>query len=222
MKNSPRIKDLPSSERPIERLIKNGPGSLSMAELLAILIGSGIKGENAYNVAEKILSEYTSKDLINIHFSELMSLKGIGKTKASRIIAGIELTKRLQSYKEDTPVYINSSEHAFNLVINDLKDSTKEALVAIFLTRNNRLINYVKIGQGGISSITVKTKDILVEALKSDAEKIILVHNHPSGDLTPSKEDIEFTKNLIKQCEVIHIPLIDHIIVGSKGYKSTM
>ena len=220
-----KIKELPLSERPYEKLEIYGPEKLSNAELIAIVIKSGTKDESSIHIAQRILSlekaNGTSlKFLQEMSVNELMKIKGIGKVKALQIKAICEIAKRMSSPMDITSIQINSPRDVANLLMDEMKYNKRECVKAILLNVKNVVVKIVDICYGGTNSAILKPKDVLHEAIKIEAPKIILVHNHPSGDPTPSKKDIEFTDNLIKASGVMGIELLDHIIIGDQSFRS--
>lgn len=219
------IKELPLSERPYEKLEIYGPEKLSNAELIAIIIKNGTKDENSLHIAQRILSlEKSSKNnlkfLQEISINELMKIKGIGKVKALQIKAIGEISKRISNPMNITNIRINSPRDVANLLMDEMKYNKRECVKAILLNIKNVVVKIVDICYGGTNSAILKPKDILHEAIRIEAPKIILVHNHPSGDPTPSKQDNEFTDNLIKASEIMGIELLDHIIIGDQSFRS--
>lgn len=220
-----KIKELPLSERPYEKMEIYGPEKLSNAELIAIVIKSGTKDESSIHIAQRILSLEKSngtnlKFLQEMSVNELMKIKGIGKVKAIQIMAICEIAKRMSSPMNITNIQINSPRDVANLLMDEMKYKKRECVKTILLNIKNVVVKIVDICYGGTNSAILKPKDVLHEAIKNEAPKIILVHNHPSGDPTPSKKDIEFTDNLIKAAEIMGIELLDHIVIGDQSFRS--
>ncbi len=220
-----KIKELPLSERPYEKLEIYGPEKLSNAELIAIIIKNGTKDESSVHIAQRVLSlEKTNrknlKFLQEISVNELMKIKGIGKVKALQIKAISEIAKRISSPMDITNIQINSPRDVANLLMDEMKYYKRECVKAILLNVKNIVIKIVDICYGGTNSAILRPKDVLHEAIKIEAPKIILVHNHPSGDPTPSNQDKEFTENLIKASKIMGIELLDHIIIGDQSFRS--
>lgn len=149
-----------------------------------------------------------------------MKIKGIGKVKALQIKATIEIAKRMSSPMDITNIQINSSRDAANLLMDEMKYKKRECVKAILLNTKNIVVKIVDICYGGTNSAILKPKDVLHEAINIEAPKIILVHNHPSGDPTPSKSDIEFTNKLVKASKIMGIELLDHIVIGDQSFRS--
>ena len=223
-----KMKELPISERPYEKLEMYGASTLSNAELLAIIIKSGTKEESSLTLAQKILSlgknknckEDNIKFLQELSIEEFMKIKGIGKVKAIQLKATCELAKRISKPITQIKTKIRTPQDIANLFIDELKVEKREIVKVIIMNSQNVILKIQTISQGGTSSARVDTKDILMEAVKIGAPKIILIHNHPSGETKPSKSDIEFTNKLEKAAEILGILLLDHIIIGYNQYTS--
>ena len=220
-----KMKQLPLSERPYEKLEMYGAHTLSNAELLAIIIKSGTKEESSIETAQKILS-MKNKNSDNLRFiqdmsiEEFTSIKGIGRVKAIQLKAVGEIAKRLSRPIENSKVKISSPGDVANLLIDELRYEKREIVKVIILNTKNVVIKMVDICLGSNNSAILKPKDALIDAIKMGAPKIILVHNHPSGDPTPSKADIDFTKRLEQASSIVGIELLDHIIIGDSKFES--
>ncbi len=220
-----KIKGLPISERPYEKLEMYGEDTLSNAELLAIIIKTGTKDENSLSLAQKILS-MNNKNSDNLKFiqdmsiEDFMSIKGIGRVKAIQLKAVCELAKRISRPINNLNVHIEKIKDVTNLLMDELRNEKKEVVKLILLNNKNVLIKIRDICLGTDNLAILKPKDVLVEAIKAGAPKIILVHNHPSGDPTPSERDIELTKELVKSSSMMGIKFLDHIIIGNSKYES--
>lgn len=220
-----KIKEIPQSERPYEKLEMYGAQALSNAELLAIIIKNGTKEESSVMLAQKILSMQKSTQdslrfLQDISIKEFMSIKGIGKVKAIQLLAVCELTKRISRPIKNFNVQIKSPQDVADLLINELKYEKREIVKVLMLNVKNNILKIEDIALGGTSFAVFEIKDVLKEAIKIGAPKIILVHNHPSGDPTPSHEDIELTQKLEEVSKMLEIELLDHVIIGDGKYKS--
>ncbi len=213
------IKDIPRDERPRERLIKYGASSLSNAELLAIILRTGVKGENVLTLAGNLLSKYDLKKLSKADVSELRKIKGISDAKACQIAACFELGRRASVYRGEEKPRIRSPEEAYS-VVSDLSSEPQEVFAVLLLDIKNRVIKREKLFRGGRASSLVEPQEIFRRALLESASRIILVHNHPSGDPEPSSEDINITKRVKEAGELVGIDVLDHIIVGDSGYVS--
>ena len=221
-----KMKELPKTERPYEKLELYGEKALTNAELLAIIIKTGTKEETSIGLAQKILklNEYEERDDLNflreITIEEFMKIKGIGKIKAIQLRAVCELASRMNSNINYKTKKIMQSRDVANILMDKMRFEKQEILKTVILDSKNNLLKIkdVAIGSGNFATATIKS--ILNEAVKIEASKIILVHNHPSGDPTPSGADIEFTERVKKAAEILGIKLIDHIIIGRRNYKS--
>ena len=213
------------SERPYEKLEMYGEEKLSNAELLAIIIKSGTKEESSVSLAQRILSlekngENNLKFLQNISMKEFMSIKGIGKVKAIQLRALCELTKRMSTPINTNQIQINSPKDVAELLTDEMKYEKQETVKAIILNSKNVIIKIADICTGTTNSAMLRPKDVLHEIIKLGEPKIILVHNHPSGDPMPSKSDFEFTERLVQAANIVGVELLDHIVVAEKGYNS--
>jgi DNA repair protein RadC len=216
-----RIKDLPESERPREKLTKYGAEVLSNAELLAILLRTGTKDESAIDIAYKLLKHQEGIGFIlENKAEELSSIHGIGPAKAAQLKAAVELGRRLatQTYKKE--IFIRCSKDASNIVMEDMRYLKKECMKAILLNIKCGLVSIEEISVGSINSSIVHPREVFVPAIKKSCASLILVHNHPSGDPTPSQEDINITNRLIEGGKILGIEVVDHIIIGDGKYVS--
>lgn len=223
-----KLKELPDLERPYEKLLLYGAEKLSNAELLGIIIKTGTKEENAVTLAQRILSiknnEKVSKDndlrnLLELTVEEFMKIKGIGKVKAIQLKALCELTKRMSVPIRDTNI-VKSSGDVANLLMEEMRYEKREKVKLIVLTSKNVVLRIKDISYGGNNFAVVEPKDVLIEAVKSEAPRIILAHNHPSGDPTPSKSDFETTRRIKEAANILGIELLDHIVIGDGVYRS--
>lgn len=211
-----KIKDTPKVDRPQEKLIKYGTKKLSDAELLAIILRTGTQETNVLELSKKILRKF--KDILkNTSIEKLKEIPGLGETKSCQIVAAIELCRRLEH--DETKLQLISPEAVFNSV-KEIRDSKKEHLMAIYLDIKNREIVREIISVGTLTANLAHPREIFEPAVKLLAASIIIVHNHPSGETNPSKEDIEITKQLHKAGEIMGIPILDHIIVTKDGFYS--
>jgi len=222
MKDSFTVHDLPPGERPRERLFKLGSEALSAQEILALILGRGIKGESVMVTSQKLLSRFGNlKGVANASVEELTQTRGIGPAKAAQIKAALELSKRLEVDVDDKPKRVlKSPEDVAAEMRGRLKGKKKEHFWVICLDTRNRLINCKPVSIGSLDTSIVHPREVFKEAVSSSAASVIFVHNHPSGDPEPSKEDIELTKRLVKAGEIIGIDVLDHIIVCDKSYLS--
>lgn len=212
-----KIKDLPKVDRPREKLIKYGSEKLRNDELLAIILGTGIKGLNAIDLSKKLIKLFGQEKLIRVTFDELSNFSGIGNTKACRIIATFELGKRLLNGKKTS--FIMKPKDVWN-ELAEVRESKKEHFVVFYLDVKNQIIKKEIISIGILNTSLVHPREVFEPAIKHLAGQIIISHNHPSGDPTPSEEDVELTKRLIKAGEILGIEIIDHVIVSSPKFYS--
>jgi DNA repair protein RadC len=216
------IHDLPNAERPRERMQRHGAEALSTAELIAALIGSGSRGESVLITAQKLLSRFGNlHNVAQASVKELSGVKGIGIAKATQIKAAFELGRRLDDpdyYVKDAPV--QSPEQAYKSVQEKLKGKKKEHFYILCLDTRNRVCDKKQVSVGNLDSSIVHPREVFKDAISSLAASVIFVHNHPSGDLEPSSEDVNLTKRLVEAGELLGIPVLDHIIVSDRGYTS--
>jgi len=215
-----KIKSLPSEDRPREKLIKKGAHLLTNSELLAIILRTGNKKENVINLSNKIFTKYNLKTLSRIEISKLEKISGIGKVKASQIIACFELARRLNSFKKDKKPIIKNAKDIVKIFTSEMSTLKKEHFKGIYLNSRKRIIKEETIFIGSLNESVVHPREIFQIALSENAAAIILLHNHPSGDPTPSNFDIEVTKELIKSGKILGIEILDHIILGDNKYMS--
>lgn len=222
-----KIKEKPMDERPYEKFEKYGADALSDTELLAILLRSGTGGCNVTELAHNILSYKTTlKDgnallsLYEVHYEELCQIKGVGKVKALQILAVLELSKRLAKARYRPTAQISSPSMVANYFMEILRHYKEEHFIVALLDAKCKLLAYENISKGSLTASIVHPREVYKIAIARSAYSIIVVHNHPSGDPTPSKEDIGITKRLKEAGEIIGIPLLDHIVIGDSTYKS--
>lgn len=208
-----KIKDLPKFDRPREKLMKYGSEKLRNDELLAIILGIGVKGLNAIDLSKKLMKYFNREKLIRVTFDELSNFSGIGNTKACRIIATFELGKRLLNGKKTS--CIMKPKDVWN-ELREVRESKKEHFVVFYLDVKNQIIKKEIISIGTLNTSLVHPREVFEPAIKHLAGQIIISHNHPSGDPTPSEEDVELTKRLVKAGEILGIEIIDHVIVSSQ------
>lgn len=215
------MKELPKVERPREKYKENGFERLSDADLIAILLRTGYKNMSVSELALHLLKEIESlKKLKETSLESLSKIKGIGEVKAITILTALELGKRMYTNKDKKQEKIRNAEDLYNLFAKELETKTQEHLIAIFLNSKNKIIEYKTIFIGSANQSVAHPRDIFKEAMKNAAVKIMLIHNHPSGDSAPSKEDIIFTKRMLDAGNLLQIPLLDHIIIGKNNYYS--
>lgn len=222
MQDNIRMNDIPINERPTEKLMRFGVDTLTNAELLAILLRSGTRGENVVSISTRLLAQLNGLDgLLNVSIDEISKIKGIKTVKACQLIAMIELFKRFRTLKSQRDEFkISSPKDVSELLINEMNGLSQEVLKLILLNTKNIIIGTKDIFKGSLNSSIVHPREIFREAVQRGSANIIVCHNHPSGDPTPSKEDINITLRL-KQCgDIMGIGLLDHIIIGNNQYVS--
>ena len=216
-----KMKQLPESERPYEKMQIYGEKKLSNSELLAIIIKAGTKDETSVDLANRVLSLVNKiRDLGNLSTKEIEQIKGIGKVKAIQIKAVCELASRMNTPIEKIDKKINCSKDVVDLVSEELRYLRYEMLKIILLDGKNKLKKIIDIKLGNSKEINITPTEILQEVIKEQASKFVLVHNHPSGEVIPSKLDIEFTKRMQVCAKLLDVILLDHIIIGNEKYKS--
>ena len=217
----PTIKELPQSERPRERLIAMGEESLSDAELLGIIIRDGTPDASAVDLARKILFKYGDfKSLATKTTGELAMIKGIGPAKAAQVKAAMAIARRFAAIPLTSGKRVGSSEDIFNHLHERLRDRRQETFLLLLLDSKNRIIKDLQISVGSLSSSMVHPREVFAPAIRESAASVIFVHNHPSGDPTPSQEDLEITNRLREVSNVVGIKVLDHVIIGAGRYVS--
>ncbi|WP_413065983.1 RadC family protein [Siminovitchia sp. 179-K 8D1 HS] len=215
------IKDFPVEDRPRERLIHHGPASLSNQELLAILLRTGTKSESVLQLANRLLTQFDGLLwLKEAALEEIMGIKGIGQAKAVQIAAAVELGRRISNLSYDDRYVIRSPEDGANYVMNDMRFLTQEHFVCLYLNTKNQVLHRQTIFIGSLNASIVHPREVFKEAFRRSAASIICLHNHPSGDPSPSREDIEVTKRLVECGKIIGIEILDHLIIGDNQYVS--
>ncbi len=217
----PTIRELPSEARPRERLIADGADSLSPAELLAIILRVGGPGENAIAMANRLLAHFKGMvGLARASIEELCAVKGMGEAKATQLKAAMELGRRMHlAAPEDRP-RINSPADVANLLMMEMGLLEREEMRAALLDTKNYLMKVVTIYQGSLNAAVVRTAEVFREPVRANSLSIVLVHNHPSGDPTPSPEDIQVTEQLVAAGRLLDIELLDHIVIGRNRFVS--
>ncbi len=211
--------EIPKKERPRERFLKYGVESLSNSELISIILNTGTKGLSVVDLSNNILKNIDDiTDLKNITLNKLKSIDGIGMVKAIKLISSIELGKRVYCDKKTDKIKMNTTKKVYEFMKDEFKDNNQEFFYALYLDTKKNLIEKKLLFIGTINRSIVHPREIFKNAYLLSASTIICVHNHPSGDSTPSKEDIIFTKNLVEIGKIQDINIIDHIIIGKDYY----
>ncbi len=221
VESSYKITRWPEKERPRERLLQHGPQPLTESELLGILLGKGTRKKTAVDLARELLDQYESlQKLFSRSPSELMKVKGIGSAKAATLSAAFELVRRIQSQGNMAKPSFKRSLEVANHYLPLMRDLRKEVFKVLLLNRANRLIKDVTISEGTLEASIVHPRDVFREALLEPAAGIILIHNHPSGNPSPSEEDLRITKQLVEAGRLLGIKVYDHIILAGESYRS--
>ena len=216
-----RIMDLHESDRPRERLAALGPQALTNAELIAILLRVGVKGENAVTVGQRLLKKFGG--LSGLHrapFAELKKQHGLGEAKAAQIKAAIELGRRLTLESPEERPTINSPADAAALVAYEMSALEQEHLRVILLDRRNRVLETVEIYKGSVNSSQVRVGEVFKEAIRKNASALIVIHNHPSGDPTPSPDDVAVTRAIVQAGKMLDVDVLDHMVIGQGKWVS--
>ncbi len=209
-----RIIDLPAEDRPSNRPMSNGSASLSNAELLSIILKSSSVAENAINLSQRVLSQFDLKQLSAIDTTQLMKIHGIKSGKAAQIVACFELARRLEMFDSSSKFKINSPEDVYRRLYPTMRESKKEHFVELCLDTKNQIIREDTISVGSLNANIVHPREVFRTALIESAAHIIVAHNHPSGDPTPSREDVDITKKLVETGKIMGIDVLDHVIIG--------
>ncbi len=217
------IKNWPEEDRPRERLVDQGPEALTDAQLLAIIlrVGDKVGKKSALDIGRELLTtfgNFRSLDLLTVR--ELCAIKGIGLAKAAQVKAALEIGKRMSSQYGAKKKQFRSSEDVVNHYIPLMRSIKKEIFKIILLDSKNKILKDIIISQGSLTSSLVHPREVLNPAIKESAASIILIHNHPSGDPTPSQDDIEITQRLKQACDIVGIKVLDHIVIGEKSHFS--
>lgn len=222
MVNSMLIKDFPENERPRERLVKYGAKNLSTNELIAIILKTGIRDFSSKYLANEILKLVKDvSDLKNLTLSKLISINGIGAVKAIEFLAALELGRRVYDYKPlDNNLKCNSAEKIFRHFRSELSGLNQEYFYCLYLNQQKKLIDKKLLFKGTLNRSLIHPREIFKGAYLSSAAYIICIHNHPSGNVIPSNEDINITDSLVEIGKIQGIPIIDHIIIGENNYYS--
>ena len=224
MKNTNNIASLALEDRPYEKCQRFGAKNLTDAELLAIILRTGSKEENSLELAKRILKTVSLKEgLLSLHewsTEQLLELKGIGIVKAVQIASLLELASRLSKAKANTGLDFSTPKTIADFYMEDMRHNKQEVMKLLLLNTKNKLIGENDISKGTVDTVIVTPRELYVEALQKNAVSIIVIHNHPSGDPTPSKEDLMITKRIYEAGKIIGIELLDHIIIGNNCYTS--
>lgn len=215
------IRDFPHDERPRERLLSEGSSNLSNQELLAILLRTGTKRESVLQLSNRLLNHFEGLRLLkDASVEEITAINGIGKVKAVQIMASIELGRRIGRLQYEDRYVIRSPEDGAKYVMDDMRFLSQEHFVCLYLNTKNQVLHRQTIFIGSLNASIVHPREVYKEAFRRSAASIICIHNHPSGDPAPSREDIEVTKRLVECGKILGIELLDHLIIGEHKYVS--
>jgi DNA repair protein RadC len=219
---SPKIKDLPSSDRPRERLAREGATALSTAELLAIILRVGVDGENAISLSQRLLAKYGGlPGLARAPLTDLQEERGLGGgVKAVTLKAAFELGRRLAIATPEDRVQVRSPADAANLLMAEMSALEQEQLRVMVLDTRNRVLAVSTVYAGSLNSSVIRVAELFREAIRRNAAAIIVAHNHPSGDPTPSPEDVAVTRNIIHAGQLLDIEVLDHVVIGQQRFVS--
>lgn len=215
------IRDFPEDERPRERFEQNGPESLSNHELIAILLRTGTKEESVLQLSNRLLTNFEGLRLLkDATLDEITAIKGIGKAKAIQVLAAVEIGRRISNLAYNDRYVIRTPEDCANYVMNDMRFLSQEHFVCLYLNTKNQVLHKRTIFIGSLNASIVHPREVYKEALRRSAASVICLHNHPSGDPSPSREDLEVTKRLVESGKILGIELLDHIIIGENKFVS--
>ena len=209
------IRDIPASERPRERLRDRGAAYLSNSELIAILLRTGTAAENVIDLATRLLAQYGGLDgLTRASFHELTRVHGMGDAKTAQLKAALELGRRLLATTGEARVTIHSPQDVANLLMAEMAFLDQEHFRVLLLNTRNQVLAVKEVYKGNVSSAVIRAGEVFQEAVRSNCPAVILVHNHPSGDPTPSQEDVQVTRQLLEAGKLLDIEVLDHVIIG--------
>lgn len=218
------MKELPPAERPYEKCLANGPAALSNAELLAVILRSGTREESAVQLALRLLSLYGSdhplSDVLGSSIPELTEVRGIGEVKAVTLRCVGELSRRVSAERAVSGVRLTSPAAIADYYMEELRRLPQEEIRAAFFDTKSNFIRDCLISRGTVNASIVTPREVFLQALRCKAVYAVLVHNHPSGDPTPSQEDVRMTKRMAEAGRILQIPLMDHIVIGDRRYYS--
>jgi DNA repair protein RadC len=215
------IRDLPTAERPRERLRDYGPGALSTAELLAIILRTGAAQESVLSVASRLLSHHGGLlGLARAGFAELCQERGLGEAKAAQLQASLELGKRLSAAGPEERPLVRTPADVANLLMADMMLLEQESLRVVLLSTKNEVMSIREVYRGSVNSSLVRVSELFREAIRQNCPALVLVHNHPSGDPAPSKDDIAMTRQTVEAGKILDIDVLDHLVIGQQRWVS--
>ena len=217
----PTIKDLPVDERPRERLERAGEGALSTTELLAIILRTGVGGESVLDMARRLLSRYGGlPGIARASFAELEAEKGLGKAKTAQLKAALEVGRRMLLASPEDRFVVRSPADVAQLLMAEMSHLEQEHFRVLYLDTRNRLLGIETIYVGSLNASHIRVGEVFRDAVKRNCAAIIVAHNHPSGDSTPSPEDVEVTRQLVEAGNLLDIEVLDHLIIGQQRFVS--
>ncbi len=215
------VKEMPEGERPRERMERVGPQALSTAELLAIILRTGVNGENVLTMATRLLAKYSGLGgMARAEFTQLAAEHGLGRAKTAQIMAALELGKRLMIEAPEERLQIKAPGDAANLLMSLIGHKNQEHFVVLFLDTRNRVLDHEMLYKGSLNTSLVRIGEVFRGAVRRDSASVIVSHNHPSGDPAPSPEDIALTRRLVSAGKVMEVEVLDHVIVGANRFVS--
>lgn len=218
---SAMVRDMPPDERPRERLKSVGPGGLSNAELIAILLRTGVKGEGVLSLAQRLISRFDGlRGVAKANFAELSSIHGLSDAKVCQIMSALELGRRLVSLHPEDRVEVRSPQDVANLLLPEMAFLAQEHLRVILMNIKNQVMGVREVYVGNVNSSIVRAAEVFRPAVRENCPAVIIVHNHPSGDPAPSQEDVQVTRQLVEAGAKLDIEVLDHIVLGSSGFVS--
>ena len=217
----PLIRDMPSDERPRERLRQRGPAALSNSELMAILLRTGVRGENVLSLASRLLARFDGlAGLARASFGELCGERAVGEAKAAQLMAALELGKRLVSTQPDERATVRSPQDVNNLLMAEMAFLEQEHLRVVLLNTRNQVLSISEVYKGNVNTAVVRVGEVFRDAVREGCPALIVVHNHPSGDPAPSPDDAAITRQIAEAGRLLGIDVLDHVVIARKGFAS--
>ena len=215
------IKEMPSDERPQEKLKLHGAASLSNGELLAILLRTGLPGETVVDVAQRLLATHGGLlGLSRVEYTDLCKERGLGEVKAAKLKAAVELARRLQVERPDERARISSPEDIAALVSSEMAALDQEELRVVLLNTKNEVLKIVTVYRGSVNAAQIRVAEVFKEAIRQNVPSLVILHNHPSGDPTPSGDDVAVTRELVQAGRLLDIEVLDHLVIGDGRHTS--
>ncbi|HOT92276.1 MAG TPA: DNA repair protein RadC [Anaerolineae bacterium] len=215
------VKDMPEDERPRERMERVGPQALSTAELLALILRTGIKDENVLTMATRLLMQYNGlAGLARAEFAQLAAERGMGRAKTAQVLAALELGRRLMIESPEERFQIRAPQDAANLVMPLLGHKEQEHFMVLYLDTRNRVLDQEILYKGSLNTSLVRVAEVFRGAVRRNCAGVIIAHNHPSGDPTPSAEDIALTRRLVEAGKLLEVEVLDHVVIGHNRFVS--